>query len=336
MKSLTILKLKKMELMAIDNQVVKSNQVEGVSNKNRFIEANTKKVSINHLKNECIIPVFAKDNETTISHYEFVNSAFEVIKELLPDAFVETPDIRVSHTIKGRIPSAIGKPAKDLLEHEKTLYYERMAFMIPVPGMQVNVNSNLLDLTVGGVRSFNQENLFSKKSIEKFKIFIGYKNTVCTNLCIATDGLQNEVRVSSVLELKEAIYNLISNFNRQAQLGNMERMSKYSLSENQFAHLIGKMKMFPHLNKSNQELIQPLLVNDSHVSAIVKGYFQDPNFKRSEQGDINLWNLYNLFTGAVKNSYIDSHLEKNVGAYELIQILANSIEYGHDCWYLQI
>ena len=30
-----------------------------------FIEANTKEVSMEHLKSECIVPVFSKDNEIT-------------------------------------------------------------------------------------------------------------------------------------------------------------------------------------------------------------------------------------------------------------------------------
>ena len=32
-----------------------------------FIEANTVDVTMEHLKNDCIIPVFAKDNEATLS-----------------------------------------------------------------------------------------------------------------------------------------------------------------------------------------------------------------------------------------------------------------------------
>ena len=32
-----------------------------------FIEANTKEVTLDHLKDECIIPVFSKDNEVTIA-----------------------------------------------------------------------------------------------------------------------------------------------------------------------------------------------------------------------------------------------------------------------------
>ena len=37
--------------------------------------------------------------------------------------------IRLSHLIKGRIPEAKLKIAQDLEEYEKTLYYERMAFI---------------------------------------------------------------------------------------------------------------------------------------------------------------------------------------------------------------
>ena len=36
-----------------------------------FIEANTKEVSIRHLQSDCVVPVFSKDNEVTISHPAF-------------------------------------------------------------------------------------------------------------------------------------------------------------------------------------------------------------------------------------------------------------------------
>lgn len=37
-----------------------------------FIEANTTEINLPHLKQECIIPVFSKDNERTIAHQEFI------------------------------------------------------------------------------------------------------------------------------------------------------------------------------------------------------------------------------------------------------------------------
>jgi hypothetical protein len=297
-----------------------------------FIEANTKEVSLDHLQNECIIPVFAKDNECTISHYEFINATREITRNNFKVESL-SPSIRISHQIKGRIPSAIGKPVKELLEHEKTTYYERLAFMMEIPNKQIVVNNQILNLSIGGVRSYNQENLFSKKSIEKFKVFIGYKNTVCTNLCIATDGLNSEIRVSSIQELQEAIHNLINNYNQEKHLGNMEKLSKYSLTERQFAHLIGKMRMYHFLSKIEKQGKFPMQLTDSQIGSVVKDYFNDENFKRSDN-QINLWNVYNLFTEANKSSYIDNNLERNVNAYEFIQSIGNSIENRIPNWYL--
>ena len=45
------------------------------------------------------------------------------------------------------------------------------------------------------------------------------------------------------------------------------------------------------------------------------------------QTNINLWNVYNLFTGANKNSYIDNFLDRSVNATELIQGINNAL-YG--------
>lgn len=325
-----------MELIANRNPIETIQDVSQIIQKasSKFIEANTSEVTINHLKNDCIIPVFAKDNETTISHYSFINATREIAQSVFSNTISE-PVIRVSHQIKGRVPSAIGKPVKELKDYEKTIYYERMAFMMEVPSRQVVVNNQILNLTIGGVRAYNQENLFSKKSIEKFKVFIGFKNTVCTNLCISTDGLKAEIRVSSISELQEVIKNLILNYNEDAHLGNMERMSKYKINEFEFAHLVGKMKMYHFLNKKNKKGKFPVELTDSQITSVVKGFYNDNNFKHSENRDVSLWNLYNLFTEANKSSYIDSHLERNVNAYEFVDNLNNSLQSNTVNWYLQ-
>jgi hypothetical protein len=307
------------------NQIIDETDVI-VFPKRNFIEANTTEVSLNHLKNDCTIPVFAKDNECTISHYEFINSTKEVVEDILNYKGVLKPDIRVSHVIKGRTPTAIAKPAKELLEHEKTIYYERMAFVIEVPEISEVINGNKLNLTIGGVRSYNQENLFSKKSMEKFKVFVGFQNTVCTNLCIATDGLKEDLRISSILELKAKVYELINNYKKKEHLINMERMFRYSLTEIQFAHLIGKIKLFAYLSKEEKQMLFPLVMTDSQLNIVVKDYHTDAHFSKSENNTISFWNLYNLFTEANKSTYIDSNLERNVNAYAYVNYLLNSIE----------
>lgn len=320
--------------VSYSNQIVSDESIV-TTNKTSFIEANTIEVSLRHLKEDCIIPVFAKDNETTISHYQFINTAKEVIQEALGYQGELIPDIRVSHVIKGRTPSAIGKPAKDLLEEEKTIYYERMAFLFEIPEITETVNGNTLNLCIGGVRSYNQENLFSKKSIEKFKIFIGFQNKVCTNLCISTDGLIEDLRVSSENELAVHIRNLFETYNSREHLEIMREMSTYILTENQFAFLIGKMKLFAHLEKEMKKTIFPLTINDCQINLIVKNYFSDINFSKSGDGFISLWNVYNLFTEANKSTYISSNLERNVNAYEFINHIGNLLKKGQSNYFVQ-
>lgn len=42
-----------------------------------FIEANTQEIDLSVLQQDCIIPVFSKDNEKTIAHQEFIEIALE-------------------------------------------------------------------------------------------------------------------------------------------------------------------------------------------------------------------------------------------------------------------
>lgn len=317
----------------LQNQMVEEREVVSTSNRN-FIEANTNRVSLQHLKEECTIPVFAKDNETTISHYQFVQKTREIAQDLFPELRVSEPEIRTSHIIKGRIPSAIGKPAKELQDYEKTLYYERCAFVMEIPSVTELVNGNNLTLSIGGVRAYNQENLFSKKSPEKFKIFIGFKNMVCTNLCISTDGLADQIRVTNLSQLSDAVENLLMQYDRVKHLGMMERMSKYELSEAQFAHFIGKLRMYQFMDKIEQKQYFPVSLNDSQINTVVKNYYHDPNFSCNGDGTINMWRLYNLFTEANKSSYIDNNFERNVNAYDLTNNLVNSLQNRTGNWFL--
>jgi hypothetical protein len=315
-----------------EHQIIDETLVNQSARKN-FIEANTLQVDLDHLKSECIVPVFAKDNECTISHYEFIKYTEDVITNVLSNSIQLKEEVRVSHMIKGRIPSAIGKPAKDLLEHEKTLYYERMAFVIEIPEISQVINGNRLSLSIGGVRAYNQENLYGKKSIEKFKVFIGFQNTVCLNLCIATDGLAESIRISSVGELKTKILELINGYDRKKHLEDLEDLGRYSINENQFASLVGRSKMYQYLSKEEKKDLFPLSITDSQITSIVRDYYTDVFFC-STDGTINLWKLYNLFTESIKSSYIDSHLERNVSAFEFVNYLAKSLKNGEPNWFL--
>lgn len=111
-------------------------------------------------------------------------------------------------------------------------------------------------------------------------------------------------------------------------------MADYSITEKQFAHLIGKMKMYVHLSKQEKQNVFPLNINDNQISIIVKNYYEDSNFSRDISSEINLWKLYNLFTEANKSSYIDQNLSRNTNAYEFINELSYSLKNNTSNWFL--
>ena len=281
-----------------------------------FIVANTTEIELEHLRCDCIIPVFSKDNEKTIAHQEFIDVVYESVSKLFPYQSIAEPEIRVSHQIKGRIPDAIHKNAKDLLEHEKTIYYERMAFVVKIPSIKHIVNGNEISLCVGGVRSYNQENLYNRKTLERFKFFIGFQNFVCMNLCVSSDGFVEDLRVTNALELQSKTIEVMQNYNAELHLQEMKNLSEDSLSEHQFAQLIGRIRLYQHLPKFEKSQIPFLNFNDSHINTMAKDYYEDKNFCRMEDGSINLWSVFNLFTQANKSSYIDTFLDRNLNAFE--------------------
>jgi len=303
---------------------------------NQFICANTLDMTLDEMETDHIIPVHIKDNEQAISHMQFIESVSEVGKEVFGEA--AAPLIRVSHPIKGRIPDARNKPAKDLLPEETTLYYERMAWMVNFPSITSQVGDEVLELTIGGVKAYNLDNLYSTKDThEHFKLFVGFKNTVCTNLCVATTGLLSDLRVNSVEHLKVSAYQLFESFQLfqlKQQVELYEALKSASLTEAQFAHLLGRVKLYNSMPKKLQKDVPALGLSDSQLSTVAEDYFKDQSHARSADGTISLWNIYNLFTGAVKNSYIDTFLDRNVKAFEGASHLQKAVANHEQSWYL--
>ena len=305
------------------------------NNRSSFIEANTIPMTFEEMKNNHLIPVFVKENETLISHADFIEAACMIAGEVFQGEQILYPQIRVSHPIKGRIPEAKDKLANQLMEFEKTLFYERMAFIIEVPSIQTEIDGNLLSLTIGGVKSYSSDNLYSRnQSDQHFKIFIGFKNTVCCNMCVWTDGYMNDVKVKSAGMLKGAIRTLLEGYERNFHVSNLQRLAEYSITEKQFANLLGRCRMYNHLPPDIKSTIPSILFGDQQMSSVVKEFYKDSNFCRNDNGNINLWRLYNLFTGSNKTSYIDTFLERSVNAYNFVDQIKWALEGRGENWYL--
>lgn len=304
--------------------------------KSPFIEANTDSVSLSHLKEKCVIPVFTKDNEITLSHQEFIETAISATATIFPNEVIEAPEIRVSHQIKGRTPDALHIPANELQDHQRTSYFERMAFIIRVPGITETINGNKLALTIGGVRAYNLENLYNKKSYEKFKFFIGFQNMVCCNLCVSTDGYQSEIRAMTRFDLEDKIIQTIANYKAQEHLNTMKNLLEYSLTERDFAQIIGKSRLYNYLPKKDKALIPELLLNDGHINTVARDYYQDESFCRDSDGKISMWEFYNLLTGSNKTSYIDTFLERGVNAFQFAKGISKALNDRNSnyAWFL--
>ncbi len=306
-----------------------------ISTSKPFIEANTIESSLEEVKAQHVIPVFIKDNEPAIAHSDFIETTLDVIRNIYPGETILRPSVRLSHPIKGRTPGAKDKPAKDLLEAEKTLYYERMAFLIEVPGICDEIDGQTLSLTVGGVKSYHLDNLYNKKGAdEHFKLFIGFKNSVCTNLCVCTDGYMGDLSVKSLGQLKACTRSLVEGYNANFHIHSLQRLNEYNLSESQFAHLIGRCRMYNHLPTGMKNKVTPLLLSDTQLGAVVKDFYRDNSFCRGTDGNINLWKLFNLFTSANKSSYIDTFLDRTVNSYQFVEELKLVLDDKTTSWYL--
>lgn len=337
MRNLAIMPLQSKGRMNLGEFAEDATIVEETATPNKslhFIEANTQEVTLQHLKNDCITPVFAKDNELTVNHAAFIETVWEAANSYYNGESIGTPNIRVSHVIKGRIPEAIHKPANQLLESDKTIYYERAAFSIDIPTIYETVEGNKLNLSIVGVRAYNQMNLYSKKVPELFRLAIGFKNQVCCNMCIFTDGYKDDLRVSNTGELYRSALELFNNYNPAKHLHLMQQLGNTSMSEHQFCQIIGKMRLYQCLPNGYQKSLPRMLLTDTQINSVAKAYIHDENFG-SFGNELNMWKFYNLLTGANKSSYIDSFLDRSLNATEMA-VGINAALHGdeHYKWFI--
>jgi hypothetical protein len=312
----------------IEEQIIESSS-------SAFIEANTIEVNLQEIQSQHIIPVFSKDNEPLISHGDFIQTTYDVINHCFKGEDILSPSIRVSHPIKGRTPEARYKPASQLEDNERTIYYERAMFVFEIPSIQRTIDGQTLSLIIGGVKCYGDDKLNNKKgSSEHFKIFIGFSVKVCSNLCVWSDGAQVKLVVRSQGELMDAIMSMISHYNPEQHLRAMQRFTEHNLTEAQFAQVLGRARLYNYLPNEVKKQIPPLLYTDTQLGSVAKDYFQDQSFCRNENGDINLWRMYNLFTGANKSSYVDTFLERSVNAFEFTHQIQSGLVGGSTNWYL--
>ena len=300
-----------------------------------FLEANTDAITIEELTEKCVVPTWA-NLESTIAHQDFINCVHEATKDFYHGEVVNAPDIRVSHIVRGRTPSALGKKASELLECEKTQFYQRLAFAFTIPTIWETVRGEKLELCVGGVRNYSDLNLYrASKGLEKFSVFVGWRVVICSNQVLTGEGVKFNMEVSNINELYRNVLELLHSFNPAKDIHLLHALSETYLTETQFAQVIGRMRMFQALPSAQQKRMPQLLITDSQINNVCRDFYRSENFGMKEN-EISLFDFHNLLTESNKSSYVDTYLHRAVNATE-VSVGLNNVLRGFDdkyAWFL--
>ncbi len=300
-----------------------------------FLEANTDAITMDELTNKCVVPTWA-NQELTIAHQDFISCVHDAACSFYAGERVNNPDIRVSHIVRGRVPQALGKKASELLECEKTQFYQRLAFAFTIPTIFETVRGQKLELCVGGVRNYSDLNLYrATKGIEKFSVFVGWRVHICSNQVLTGEGVKFNMEVTSIGELYRNVLELFHSFQPAKEIHLMQALSETFLSETQFAQVVGRMRMFQALCPAAQKRIPRLLITDSQINSVCRDYYHNEAFGTKDNG-ISLFDFHNLLTQSNKGSYIDTYLHRAVNATE-VSVGINNVLQGIDnkyAWFL--
>jgi hypothetical protein len=289
-----------------------------------FLDANTNHITMDELKTQCVVPTWA-NQELTISHQDFIESVWDAAQSFYQGEQLTKPTIRASHIVRGRTPDALGKKASELLECEKTQFYQRLAFAFTIPTIYETVEGQRLELCVGGVRNYNDLNLYrSSKGVEKFSVFVGWRVRICSNQILTGQGVKLSMEVMDLKQLYQQVMELFNGFNPAKDIHLMQTLSNTYLTETQFAQVIGRMRLYQALPQGLSRSIPRLLITDSQINNVCRGYYQNEDFG-GQGGSLSMWNFHNLLTEANKSRYIDSYLQRAVNATDVAVGLNNAM-----------
>lgn len=300
-----------------------------------FLEANTDSISMEDLANKCVVPTWA-NQELTIAHQDFISCVHEAASDFYRGERLNKPDIRVSHIVRGRIPQALGKKASELLECEKTQFYQRLAFAFTIPTIIETVRGERLELCIGGVRNYSDLNLYrATKGIEKFSVFVGWRVRICSNQVLTGEGVKFNIEVTNTSELYRHVLELFHSFNPAKEIHLLQSLSDTYLTETQFAQVVGRMRMYQALSPGRQKQIPRLLITDSQINSVCRDFYNSEHFGVKDNA-ISLFDFHNLLTESNKSSYIDTYLNRAVNATE-VSVGLNNVMQGLDnryAWFL--
>ena len=299
-----------------------------------FLEANTNAITLEELAEQCVVPTWA-NQELTISHQDFINTVHDAACNVFAGETINSPEIRVSHIVRGRTANSLHKRTSELLDSEKTQFYQRLAFAFTIPSLHECIDGQRLELCIGGVRNYSDLNLYrANRGMEKFTIFIGWRVNVCSNQVLTGDGVRLAIEAMSLHDLYKAVLDLFYNFNLEKDIQLLQSLTQTRLTESQFAQIVGRMRLYQALPSYLQREIPKLLITDSQINNVCRDYYNNPNFGH-KNNTISLFDFHNLLTEANKSSYIDSYVQRGLNATEITVGISKALQGDKEyAWFL--
>lgn len=304
-----------------------------------FIEGPSHEVTMEELTYKNIIPTFC-DNTLTISHQKFIETTRKAAEVIFGGGNVTVAETRCSHPIIGRIPSAQHKKASELRDDEKTLFYQRLAWIAHITTLTSSINGQSVSLTIGGTRSYSEDKLYARQNPQHFRVFIGFRVRVCSNMMLTCDGVSDNLLCMTEADIFQKALKLFSRFNevKESTLYNLQALNNTWLTQEQFCKIIGRLRLYQALPNTQQKQLPQILLGDSVVNAATKQYITNPNFGMGDSdGSISCWQLMQLLNEAVKQSYSDLWIDRNANCTTFATGISNALNgndsQGYD-WFL--
>ncbi len=163
-------------------------------------------------------------------------------------------------------------------------------------------------MTIGGTRSYAEDKLYARQNPQHFRVFIGFRVRVCSNMMLTCDGVSDHLLCMTEMDIFQKAFELFNKFNevKESTLYNLEALNNTWLSQETFCKIIGRLKLYQALPNTQQKSLPQILLGDSAINSVTRNYVSDNNFGMGNgDGSISCWQLMNLLNEAVKNSCSD-------------------------------
>lgn len=130
---------------------------------------------------------------------------------------------------------------------------------------------------------------------------------------------------------------LFQDYNMAKHLYEMGGLQECYMTEHQFAQFLGNSRLYGFLSKAEQKKLPQMFMTDTQIGMIARAYYNDDSFGVTEGAkEINMWNVYNLLTGANKFSYIDNFLDRSLNATQLAEGLNKALYVDSEySWFIK-